>query len=353
MSRTWTADQIGDIARGFQQAAILCAAAELDVFNALAGGALSAQELAGRIGGDPRATTILADALAAMDLLDKSDGRYRLAGGVADALTDAGPHKCLAMTRHQASLIRRWAQLPFVVKTGQPAQKTPSTRGAEGDNQSFIEAMDEISHGPADGLVASLGELKFTCLLDVGGGSGTYTIAFLRRYGDARGLIFDLPDVIPMARARIAAAGLADRVALVAGDLFTDPLPMGADLIFISAIIHMLSRDECRMLYRKAFAALPAGGQVLIRDIVMRADHVQPMGGAIFAVNMLTGTAGGGTYSLDEIREDLESVGFAGVQQIRSDPWMDNFVIARRPATETQRRREGKREGRVRRTGKR
>ena len=329
--RAWSSDEIGELMRAFQKAAILGAGAELDVFGQLAGGPLTAGELAGRIGGDLRATAILADALTAMGLLGKQDGRYTLAPGVGEALTEGGSHKILGMTRHQAVMMRRWAALANAVKTGKPPARQPSTRGAEGDERSFIEAMAEISVPGAAPLIESLGELEFSRVLDVGGASGTYTAAFLNRYPRARAILFDLPSVIPMAVERMTRAGLKDRIEFVGGDMLSDPLPGGADLVWISAIIHMLSRDQSRLLYRKSYDALPSGGQVLIRDIVMDDAHVNPPGGAIFAVNMLTGTAGGGTYSLGEIRSDLESAGFADVRQTRQDAWMDSVVAARKP----------------------
>ncbi len=328
--RTWSSDQVGDLMRAFQKAAILGAGAELDVFGQLGAGPLAADELAGRIGGDLRATRILADALTAMGLLGKQDGRYSLAPGVGDALTEGGSHKVLGMTRHQAVMMRRWAQLANVVKAGKPPARQPSTRGADGDERSFIEAMAEISAPNAGSLIESLGELEFSCVLDVGGASGTYAAAFLNRYPRSRGIIFDLPTVIPMAIERMTGAGLKDRVDFVGGDMLSDPLPGGSDLIWISAIIHMLSRDDSRLLYRKSYDALPAGGQVLVRDIVMDDAHLQPPSGAIFAINMLTGTAGGGTYSLSEIRSDLESAGFQDVRQLRQDAWMDSVVAAKK-----------------------
>jgi hypothetical protein len=144
----------------------------------------------------------------------------------------------------------------------------------------------------------------------------------------SRAILFDLPPVIPMARARLAREGMADRVAFVAGDYNEDAMPEGADLAWISAIIHQNSPEENRALYRRVAAALPPGGRVLLRDLVMEEGHVAPVAGSLFAVNMLVGTPRGGTYTLSEIREDLESAGFHEVQLLHADPGMHNVIAA-------------------------
>ena len=154
-------------------------------------------------------------------------------------------------------------------------------------------------------------------------------MAWLQAEPAARAILFDLPAVIPLARERLTACGVADRVALVAGDFDRDPLPRGADLVWLSAIIHQNSPDENRVLYRRVAEALEPGGRVLIRDIVMDESHTSPVAGALFAVNMLVATAGGGTYTLAEIREDLQDAGFDDVQLVRRDEGMHAVVAAR------------------------
>lgn len=328
MAKSWTVEEIDQLTRGFQGACVVVAAAELDLFGALTGGPLAAAELADKLASDPRATAVLADALAALDLLDKRDGRYALAPGVADALTADGARTRLHMTRHLGNCLRRWAQLAEVVRSGRPAPRRPSVLGPAGDTASFIGGMHEINEAAAPNLVAALGPPAFGHLLDVGGASGTWTIAFLRAVPGATATFFDLPDVMPLARRRLAAAGLADRVRLVAGDLYTDELPCGADLAWVSAIIHMNSREQNRELYAKVHAALADAGRILIRDVVMEVDRTRPAGGALFAVNMLVATEGGGTFTFEEIRDDLQSAGFTDVHRARTDQMMSSVVEA-------------------------
>jgi predicted O-methyltransferase YrrM len=307
---------------------MLVAAADLDLFTVLAGRSMTAAAIARELHADPRATAILLDALAAMELLTKQGEQYSVPPDVAEILTAGGKLSKLAMVQHQGNCMRRWVQLAQVVKAGQPAGRAASIRGAEADQAAFIEAMDNISAPMAGPLVGTLRPLAFTHLLDIGGASGTWTIALLRAVPRARATIFDLPEVIPFASARVAGAGLADRVEFVKGDFYRDALPPGADFAWVSAIIHQNSAAQNRDLYSKVHAALEPGGAIAIRDIVMEESRTRPVGGAMFAINMLTATQAGGTYTLEEIRGDLEGCGFTDVTLWRHGEWMDSVVRA-------------------------
>ena len=311
MSWTWTREQVLGLAQSFQGSCVLVAAAELGLFDALAGGPLSAEVLAERLHADVRATRILADALATVPLLTKDGQHYALQPGVAELLTEKGSRSCLAMVRHQANCLRSWAQLAKVTRTGRPAARVPSIRGPAADLANFIQAMDQFSQAEAPRLVKALGPPAFRHLLDVGGGSGTWTEAFLQTSDGSTATLFDQPEVIPLARKRLAEAGLADRVVLVPGDFSgDDPLPAGADLAWVSAVSHMGSRADNRRLFGKIHAALADDGRLLVRDIVMDDSRTAPAAGALFAVNMLVHNPGGGTYTFQEFREDLQSAGF-------------------------------------------
>lgn len=317
-----------EMARSYQAACVLAAGAELEVFNVLNGRPMSAAQVASDLGTDGRATTMLLDALVALELLAKQDDVYSVPPDMADVLTDSGKATVLPMVLHQANCMRRWVQLPWTVRSGCPAQRKPSIRGEAADTASFIGAMHTISGPVADSVVARLAPISFKHLLDIGGASGTWTMAFLRLVPTARATIFDLPDVIPMARQRLADMGFADRVDLVAGDFDVDPLPGGADLAWLGAIVHQNSREQNRILYARIRDALTPGGTLVIRDIVMDEDHVNPPGGALFAINMLTATQQGTTFAMSEYREDLEASGFRNVELVHRDAWMNSLVRA-------------------------
>jgi cyclopropane fatty-acyl-phospholipid synthase-like methyltransferase len=191
--------------------------------------------------------------------------------------------------------------------------------------------MHEISSQVAPDLLRKIGPLKFSHLLDLGGASGTWTIPFLHLNPDAIATIFDLPEVIPMAEEMIKSSGLAGRIRLLAGDYNTDALPTGVDLAWISAIVHQNSREQNRAMFEKVYAALIPGGNVLIRDVVMGESRITPLMGALFAVNMLVGTPGGGTFTFNELAEDLASAGFVEARFLYKGEAMDSVVCATKP----------------------
>ena len=331
MPGSWTPAQLLEMTRAFQPACIISAAAELDLFSLLGDAPATIDTLAARVEASPRGLAILLDALVALGLLTKRDQRYCVEPDVAELLCERSATNILPAVRHQANCLRRWAQLGRVVQTGEPAERTPSIRGQAADCEAFIGAMNNFTLSVAPQMVAKLEPLTFQRLLDVGGASGTWTVAFLRAVPDATAVLFDLPEVVPLARQRLARAGLADRVTLVPGDYNTDELPGGADFAWLSAIAHQNSPGQNRALYRKIHSALVPGGALVIRDIVMDADRTSPQAGALFAVNMLVNTDGGNSYTRDEFTDDLKSVGFADVELIhRDDVWMNSLIRARK-----------------------
>lgn len=330
MTKEWSRTNIRWLARAHMPSAILLAAAELNVFEVLAEAPRRALELASAIDADARATTMLADALVAVELLAKNDGIYSLVPGVADVLTAQGPETLLPYVLHTANTMRAWGRLAEVVVKGGPVDMDPSIRGAESDREAYIETMTVNAHQAAD-VISVLGPLEFEHMLDVGCGPATWAIALLQAVPGARATLYDLPDVVTVARKHVEAAGLADRVTFVSGDLTIDEaLPAGADLVWVGAIPHIFSREENRRLFAKAHAALRPAGQIAIRDFVMSEDHTEPFFGAMFAILMLVRMKTGGTYSFDEFKEDLAATGFGSAELFRHERPIDSIIRARR-----------------------
>jgi predicted O-methyltransferase YrrM len=332
MTQPWPGPQkILELMGGFRTSCVIGAAAELDLFSRLADRPLLAEEVARQLDANPRATEMLLDAVTALNLLEKREGRYRVAEPLRPLLTAGGAGTLLPMLHHTMNILRHWEQLAWVVKSGQPAERRASIRGPEADRAAFVAAMHSISGPVADSVVAKLGRLRFKHFLDVGGASGTWTLAFLRAVPEAKATLFDLPDAIQQARQRLEGTEFADRVQLVAGDFYTDDLPAGADFAWVSAIAHQHSREHNRALYAKVFAALEPGGRIGLRDFVMSADRTQPSDGALFAINMLVNTESGGCFTFEEYTEDLRSVGFRNVELRVKSSDMNSVVLAEKP----------------------
>ena len=321
-----TSDAILGLGRAFMESRVLLTAVELDVFTALADRAMTAREAAGLLGTDLRGTATLLDALAGMGLLEKDDGLYHCPLGAAELLSRESTGTVVPMLMHSVALWRRWSELTDVVRRGTPAGRPPEPEQREKDREAFIGAMHTVGARMAADVVAAIQPGDAVSLLDIGGASGTYTQAFLEAFPRMRATLFDLPPVIEIARRRLGSTGVLDRVTFVAGDFYQDELPGGHDLALLSAIIHQNSTEQNIELFSKIRRSLAPRGRLVIRDHVMSSDHTRPARGALFAVNMLVGTHGGGTYSFDEIRAGLEAAGFTGVRLLQADERMSGLV---------------------------
>ncbi len=320
------------LARQFMESRILLTAAELNLFTLLDEEPSTAEGLAGRLHADLRGLTILLDALAAMDLIIKQeDNTYLVTVDAAAFLSDKSPRSVLPMVLHAVHLWESWSGLTDKVRPAQATGTDPSAARNAGELQAFIGAMHVIGAPLAQKIVTAVGPGKAKNLIDIGGASGTYTIAFLRAAPEMTATLFDRPAVIPIARERLAEAGMLSRVCLVAGDFYQDELPGGHDLAMLSAIIHQNSPAQNVELFQKVQRALVSGGRMIIRDHVMDALRTRPKAGAIFAVNMLVNTKGGSTYTFAEIRKGLEEAGFIKVRMLGAGEQMDALVEAFKP----------------------
>jgi SAM-dependent methyltransferase len=235
------------------------------------------------------------------------------------------------MVLHLKDLWETWSGLTETVKTGKnPRRKSIRKRDKEFAG-AFIGAMHVAGREMAREIAGSFDLAPFTKLLDIGGASGTYTEAFLEKNPRMTSVLFDLPDVIPIAKERLREAGVLERVEFVKGDFHEDELPPGCDLALLSAIIHQNSPDENTALFGKIFRALLPNGKVLIRDHVMDPSRTQPAAGTLFAINMLVNTRGGDTYTFGEIKAGLETAGFVQVKRVRRGERMDSLVVASKP----------------------
>lgn len=323
-------EQVMADARAFMKSRVILTAAELNLFTHLDGAATTATKLAAQLDLDARATTRVLDCLAGFHLLKKEDGQYRLTDE-GSLYSERHPQSILPMIRHFNHLWDLWSKLTSIVQIGMDPETKPGIQMDEEEWTSFIGAMHVVGREVSEKIARGYDLSRFRRLLDVGGASGTYTVAFLRKNPQLNAVLFDLERVIPIARERIEKEGLLDRVQLVAGDFYTDELPSGCDLTLLSAIIHQNNSEENINLYRKVWRALEPGGTILIRDYVMDESRTQPPAGALFDINMLVATRGGKTYTFSQIEQSLREVGFEQITLARAGKGMDSLVQARKP----------------------
>lgn len=328
-------DDLTETIRGFQASRAILTAIELDAFTAVGEGA-SAASAATSMGADPRATEMLLNALVALGLLSKRNGVFQNTAVSARYFVAGSSDDARAATMHTANLWRRWSTLTDSVRRGTAVapREAPSMPDAvDAWTVPFIAAMHRNALERAPQVVRAVGAEGVARMLDVGGGSGAYSIAFAEASAGLHAEVLDRPEVLAIAWDHIAQAGLAGRVTTRVGDLRADSFGEGYNLILVSAICHMLSPGENRDLLVRCRRALVPGGRVVIQDFILEADKTAPKMAALFSLNMLVGTAQGASYNEEEYAAWLTAAGFRDVRRIRL-PGPSGLMVGTAPPSE-------------------
>lgn len=317
--------------RAYQESRVLLSAIELDLFTAVGQGG-TAVEVAAKLGTDARATEMFMNALVALDLLTKREDLFRNTPLAARYLAHGSPDYARPALMHAVHLWDRWSMLTACVRAGTAvAREEMEDRGDEW-TEAFIAAMHANAVVRAPQVVKAVGTEGVERLLDVGGGSGAYSIAFAQVRPSLHAEVLDLPAVLKIAQGHIARAGLSERVTTRPGDLRRDRLGHGYDLVFISAICHMLGPEENQDLLERSFEALAPGGRMVVQDFILEPDKTAPRQAALFSLNMLTGTEHGSSNSEPEYAAWLGAAGFTGLRRIRLEG-PSGLMIGTRPKT--------------------
>lgn len=300
--------------RDFQESRLLLTAVELDVFTAVGEGATAAQ-VAARLKTNMRATETLLNGLVAAGALTKQGGRFGNTAEIARYLVAGSEEYSREALMHTVHMWDAWSTLTEAVRLG----TAPARPGISGDDrqwtESFIAAMHSNAAQAAEALVKQVGAANVRRMLDVGGGSGAYSIAFAQANPALQADVLDLGAVVQIAQRHIDAAGLRDRVLTRVGDLTKDEFDAKYDLVLLSAICHMLSPEQNQDLLHRCARALLPGGRVVIRDFILEEDKTVPAAAAMFALHMLVNTPGGSTYSENEYRNWLAAGRFHDIRR--------------------------------------
>lgn len=297
--------------------ALAVAIVRLDLFTELARGPADLEGLCGRLGLHPRPTDVLCTLLVAQGLLARrADGLLEPTPTAREFLVAGAPFDARA---YYAAMADKPGVADFlkVLRTGRPAHwpgdDSPGDWHASMHDTAFAEAftaaMDCRGRVLAPALAAAVDMGAVRRLLDVGGGSAVYSIALAERNASLAAAVLEAAPVDAIARRAVAAAGLKARIDVIAVDMFADPWPQDHDCHLFSNVLHDWDEAECRTLLAKSAAALPAGGRILIHDMLLDDDKSGPLWAAEYSVLLSTITQGR-LYSAAEIRGWLADLGF-------------------------------------------
>ncbi len=312
---------------------LTAAVAHLDLFARLAHQPQSPNTLRETLGLADRPTTVLVTALRAMGLLRADDqGRIDLTDLARNHLVPGAPHDV-------SGYIGLAAKSPGVLamverlRTNRPAGAASPEEGAafifregiesamerEGSARSLTLALAGRARNVAPALVRACPLEDARLLLDVGGGTGLYSIAYLQAHPSLRAIVWDRPEVLKVAQELAEVHGVADRLELVPGDMFADPVPPGADALLLSNILHDWDVPECRALLSRCSEAILPGGRLIVHDVFLDDSQDGPLPVALYSASLFSLTEGR-AYSAGEYRSWLAELGFV------ADPMVPTLV---------------------------
>jgi SAM-dependent methyltransferase len=301
-------DLILRLATSFMATRYLMAAVEVGMFEVLGDTPLDLDALASRIAVPKRTTRICADAMVALGLLERDGPLYRN-GPAADAfLSGRGPRDLRPFLRSMDRIYPAWAEFTDATRTGQgPGYITRLDPEAQ---RVYSAGVESVSTGSARALAESYEFGQHRRLLDLGGGTGSFLVPILERHPAIECGLFELPQVVPLARENLKAHKSDGRVQFYGGDLLRDQLPTGYDAFLLANVVHIFTPEHNRDLLERLHASAPSGARLLLVDFWTDPTHTQPFFAAIMAGQFLMSGGEGDVYSEDEMRDMLADTGW-------------------------------------------
>jgi len=326
MTRQMNPGELLEISGYFWKTCALHAAVKLDVFTVIGDKQITAGQLSHKLNGAQRGVERLLDALTAMALLEKTDGKYANTSLAKTFLAKDSAKYMGHIIMHHHHLLESWSQLDQAVLSGRPARSRVSSNNDEW-RESFLMGMFNLAMGLAPKIVPLIDLSSSRQLLDLGGGPGTYAIQFCMNNSRLRATVYDLPTTRPFAEKTIERFKLADRIQFSDGNYLKDPIEGRYDAIWLSHILHGEGPEDCRMIIQKAVDALEPGGIIIIHDFILNNSMDGPLFPALFSLNMLLGTDSGQSYSEDQIKDMLADAGVKDMRRIAVQSPNDSGLI--------------------------
>ncbi|MCW9097624.1 MAG: acetylserotonin O-methyltransferase [Ignavibacteriaceae bacterium] len=307
-------EDIRELANSFRVSRVLLSAFELKIFSVLDKHMMTSEEVSTKIDADPRATDRLMNALCGMGILKKVKRKFYNSDLSSKYLVEGKP-EFMGNLYHTNHLWNTWSYLTDSVKKGSSFKGDQNKKEKTNWVEAFIGAMHYrgVNQGKILSMMIDFSNVRK--MIDVGGGSAAFSIEIVKKNPSIKATVLDLPHVVPLTKKYVEEAGLSDNFNFIEGDYLTKDFEDNYDLILLSAIVHINSYEQNKMLINKCADALNKNGMIIISDFVMNDDRTQPVHGALFSINMLVGTASGDTYTEGEMKEWFESADLSKIER--------------------------------------
>lgn len=317
MSSAHSPDSIMQLAFGYWGSRTLLSAVEIGLFTELAGGPLTLEELRVRLRLHERSARDFLDALVALGMLRRDQGKYANTRETDLFLDRRKPTYAGGMLEMMsARLFGFWAGLTEGLRTGEPQNEAKlggdlfGTLYSDSNRlEQFLAAMTGLSLGIARALAQKFPWAKYQSFVDVGAAQGGLPVVLAQAHTHLKGTGADLPVVGPIFEKYIASFGLKDRLKFATLDFFEQPLPR-ADVVIMGHILHDWDLPTKKMLVSKAYDALPPGGSFIVFEALIDDERKSNAFGLLMSLNMLIETRGGFDYTGADCSGWMREAGF-------------------------------------------
>ena len=334
-----TQSRIDDMAFAFWQSGTLIAAIELGLFTAISEGFNKPTEIAERIKVPLDSIDRLMSACTGLKLIERKDEKYINTPDVEMFLVAGKPSYRGDYYAIQAKNdYEGWNNIAPALR--QPVSVNKKQKKGYGKNAEDPQFARDYTVAGFKGAWAGAQEFaakndfsQYSLFLDLGGGSGAYSIAAVQKHPHLKAIVFDYPDVVVVAQEYINKAGVSDRVKTVAGDFFDTEFPRGADLAAYIAPLQVYGPDDVRFLVNKAFNTIEPGGGLIIIDYMINADKSGPAESLFRHLQQRTNPNESPGYinTETEFREYLMTAGFTDIVVIDLRDGPMGFVFGKKP----------------------
>lgn len=269
----------------------------------------------------------------ACGFLEREDGEYRNSPHIARTLVSGQAGYVGNWLRLMSRWFNLWNRLEQAIRTGKHVEDPELHLGrSEEYTRDFICGMHDYAHYRGTDILDHLDLTGCKRLIDVGAGPGTYSIMFCKRYPDLTCTLFDLPEVLGIAKEYVDDAELADRVLFQPGNYHQDEFGHDLDLVFVSDTLHQEDEQTGIMITEKAFRALRSGGRLVVQAMFLRDDRSGPEWPALHNLLMLLTYRGGKAYTVSETIPWLERAGFVDIERVPMSVFnVNSLIVGRKP----------------------
>lgn len=321
----FTEEYILEVASAFRKSKILLTAIELGIFSLLGSRELTSKDIAFELDTDPDTTERLLNSLTALEFTTKYRLHYKNTTGSLQYLDKASPDYVGSLL-HMNLNWKSWGSLTEVVKSGKSIYKNLYVERSEEFVEAYVDSIHRSYIHEAEGVSKAITLSNVKKMLDLGCGSGMYSIEFMRRNPEMEVVMLDYPKVISITKKYLEEANLANNnYRLVSGVVKDEPLEEGFDLIYASFLFEEFTIWENIDLMRKCFNSLNKGGRLIIHENFINNDRTSPVHSVMYSLNLKLHTENGNTFSENDYWIMLKEAGFQKVDNLITD--FDTILI--------------------------